>query len=209
MRRSPPTASRLRIPTIATIPHWLSHRRRSSCSCAHESPCSAARRAPGASRPRVSERLLSTTSAPRSHPLTTSAPIRAQRGDRRVPVRHKRRPLAAAGFERLREGLQTDAPSAPDCGFSRHISRPELPASTCPPDRRAGRTPCIATAATTAAPAPSTDPCSPDAHPGRSQRSWLRNWTRAGESPPADGPVDSSAPQSTDRPVAARCSSWR
>ena len=26
--------------------------------------------------------------APRSHPLTTSAPIRAQRGDRREPVRH-------------------------------------------------------------------------------------------------------------------------
>ena len=28
--------------------------------------------------------------APRSHPLTTSAPIRAQRGDRREPVRYKR-----------------------------------------------------------------------------------------------------------------------
>ena len=73
--------------------------------------------------------------APRSHPLTTSAPIRAQRGDRREPVRFKRRPLAAAGFGRLRERLQTDAPYAPDCGFSRHRSRCESPASTRPRDR--------------------------------------------------------------------------
>ena len=52
--------------------------------------------------------------APRSHPLTTSAPIRAQRADRREPVRYKRRALTAAGFGRLRERLQTDAPCAPD-----------------------------------------------------------------------------------------------
>ena len=72
--------------------------------------------------------------APRSHPLTTSAPIRAQRGDRREPVRYKRRPPPAAGFGRLRERLQTDAPCAPDCGFSRHMSRCEPRASTRPRD---------------------------------------------------------------------------
>ena len=72
--------------------------------------------------------------APRSHPLTTSAPIRAQRGDRREPVRYKRRPPTAAGFGRLRERLQTDAPCAPDCGFSRHMSRCEPRASTRPRD---------------------------------------------------------------------------
>ena len=72
--------------------------------------------------------------APRSHPLTTSAPIRAQRGDRREPVRYKRRPPTAAGFGRLQERLQTDAPCAPDCGFSRHMSRCEPRASTRPRD---------------------------------------------------------------------------
>ena len=72
--------------------------------------------------------------APRSHPLTTSAPIRAQRGDRREPVRYKRKPPTAAGFGRLRERLQTDAPCAPDCGFSRHMSRCEPRASTRPRD---------------------------------------------------------------------------
>ena len=36
--------------------------------------------------------------APRSHPLTTSAPIRAQRGDRRKPVRFKRRPTCGGRF---------------------------------------------------------------------------------------------------------------
>ena len=38
--------------------------------------------------------------------------IRAQRGDRRQPVRHTRRPLAAASFGRLPECSQTDTPSA-------------------------------------------------------------------------------------------------
>ena len=34
--------------------------------------------------------------APRSHPLTTSAPIRAQRADRREPGDHLRRPVSDA-----------------------------------------------------------------------------------------------------------------
>ena len=54
--------------------------------------------------------------------------------NRREPVRYKRKPPTAAGFGRLRERLQTDAPCAPDCGFSRHMSRCEPRASTRPRD---------------------------------------------------------------------------
>ena len=60
--------------------------------------------------------------SPRSHPLTTAAPIRAQRGDRQEPVRHKRRPLGAVGSDASGSACRQTHPPRPTGCFSRRMS---------------------------------------------------------------------------------------
>ena len=86
---------------------------------------SASRTKRGLNRPRLPSVPAARShpqASPRSHPLTTSAPLRAQRGDRQEPVRHKRRPLAAVGSDASGSACRQTHPPRPTGCFSRHMS---------------------------------------------------------------------------------------